>query len=73
MGIYCGYTDEGYTDLLHVTINSMGSGTYGYAKQAAQMLAEERPNTQLKIRLIDSHAYSMAYGWYLCDHAPSFP
>ena len=28
---YCKYVDEGYTDVVHVTINSTGSGTYDAA------------------------------------------
>ena len=25
----------------------------------------------MKIHLIDSHTYSMPYGWYLCESAPA--
>ncbi|MGN0975596.1 MAG: DegV family protein [Gemmiger sp.] len=67
--IYERYVDEGYTDLVHVSINSGGSSTYNNARQAIQMLAEERPGHTLKIRLVDSHTYSMPFGWYLCECA----
>ena len=67
--VYEKYADEGYTDVLHVSINSTGSATYNYAKQAAAELAEERPGHKLKIHLIDSHTYSMVYGWYVCEAA----
>lgn len=67
--IYGRYADEGYTDLVHVTINSGGSSTHGNAQAAVKMLDEERPGHGLKIHLIDSHTYSMAFGWYLCECA----
>ena len=52
---YCKYVDEGYTDVVHVTINSTGSGTYDAAVLAQNMLREERPDHKLNIHLIDSH------------------
>lgn len=67
--IYTRYADEGYTDVLHVSINSGGSATYGYAQQAAAQLAEERPDCTMKIHLVDSHTYSMVFGYYLCECA----
>jgi DegV family protein with EDD domain len=67
--IYCRYADAGYTDLVHVTINAAGSSTYNNAVTAARALAEERPGCALKIRVIDSHNYSMPFGWYLCECA----
>lgn len=67
--VYEKYADEGYTDVLHVSINSTGSATYGYAKQAAAELAEERPDCRMHIRLVDSHTYSMVFGHYLCECA----
>lgn len=67
--IYTLYADEGYTDVLHVSINSGGSATYGYAQQAAAQLAEERPDCRMKIHLVDSHTYSMVFGYYLCECA----
>ncbi len=67
--IYARYVDEGYTDLVHVVINSNGSSTYANAQKAIEMLAEERPGHAMKIHLIDSHTYSMTYGWYLCECA----
>lgn len=66
---YRRYVDEGYTNLVHVCINAAGSSTYQNAVQAAKMLPEERPGCQLKIRIIDSHTYSMSFGWYVCECA----
>ena len=55
---------EGYTDLIHVTINSKGSGTYQAAVLSRNLFYEEHPEAkeQLSIHLIDSQTYSMAYG-----------
>ncbi len=67
--IYGRYVDEGYTDLVHLSINSGGSSTYNNALKAVEMLAEERPGHSLRIRVLDSHTYSMPFGWYLCECA----
>ena len=66
---YCKYVDEGFTDVIHMCINSTGSATYDAAVMAQGYLREERPEHQLKIHLIDSHTYSMVYGWPLCKAA----
>ena len=66
---YTRYADEGYTDVVHVSINAGGSSTYDNAVAAARQLAEERPGCQMKIRIIDSHTYTMVFGWYLCECA----
>ena len=54
----------GYTDLIQVTINSKGSGTYQAAVLSRDLFYEEHPEAkeQLSIHLIDSQTYSMAYG-----------
>ena len=66
---YTRFADEGYTDVVHASINSAGSSTYDNAIAAAKMLYEERPDCTMKIRLVDSHTYSMVFGWYLCECA----
>lgn len=66
---YCKYVDEGYTDVLHVTINSTGSGTYDAACMAKDMLREERPEHRLNICLVDSHTYSFVQGEPICEAA----
>lgn len=67
--IYERYVDEGYTDLVHLSINSNGSSTYNNALKAVEMLAEERPGHKLRIQVLDSHTYSMVFGWHLCECA----
>ncbi len=66
---FCKYLDEGYTDVLYVSINSTGSATYDAARMGIDMLAEERPGHQLRIHLVDSHTYSFIYGWPVCEAA----
>ncbi len=64
---YCEYVDAGYTDVIHVTINRNGSSTYNNAVMAQDLLREERPEHHLRIHLLDSHTYSMAFGWYVAE------
>lgn len=54
----------GYTDLIQVTVNSKGSGTYQAAVLSRNLFYEEHPEVkeQLTIHIIDSKTYSMAYG-----------
>ena len=60
---FCKYLDEGYTDVLYVSINSTGSATNAAAHQAAEQLREERPDSALRVRIVDSHCYSLGYGY----------
>lgn len=66
---FCKYVDEGYTDVLYISINSTGSATYDAARMAISALKEERPGHSMRIHLVDSHTYSMVYGWYVCEAA----
>ena len=54
----------GYTDLIQVTINSKGSGTYQAAVLARELFFEEHPQAQeaFHIHILDSRTYSMSYG-----------
>ena len=55
---------EGYTDLIQVTINSKGSGTYQAAVMSRDMFYEDHPEAKetLQIHILDSMTYSMSYG-----------
>lgn len=55
---------EGYTDLIHTTVNAKGSGTYQAALLSREFFYETHPEakTALSIHIIDSGTYSMAYG-----------
>ena len=54
----------GYTDQIHVTINSKGSGTHQNAILARDMFYQEHPEAkdEFRIHIIDSMTYSMGYG-----------
>ena len=54
----------GYTDLIQVTLNSKGSGTYQAAVLSRNLFFEKHPEAkeQLAIHIIDSKTYSMGYG-----------
>ena len=67
--IYARYADEGYTDLVHLSINAGGSSTYNYAVMAMELLEEERPGYTMKIQVIDSHTYTMCYGYPVAEGA----
>lgn len=55
---------QGYTDLIHVTINSKGSGTYQAGVLAKEMFFDAHPDAEksFSIHIVDSKTYSMAYG-----------
>ena len=57
------------TDLIHVSINSKGSGTYQAAVMSRDMFFEEHPEAKLTIHIIDSQTYSMAYGMAVIEAA----
>lgn len=55
---------SGYTDLIQVTLNSKGSGTYQAAVLAREIFFENHQHAkeEFAIHIIDSKTYSMAYG-----------
>ena len=61
---------DGYTDVINVTINSEGSGTYNSACLAAQMFYEGHPDVKdFHIHNIDSQGYSCHYGYAVAEGA----
>ncbi len=54
----------GFTDIILVTLNSIGSGTYQAAVLSQTLFYESHPELteQFHIHVIDSKTYSMAYG-----------
>lgn len=62
--LYTETWEQGYTDLIQVTINSKGSGTHQAAVLARDLFFEDHPEAkdQLAIHIVDSKTYSMAYG-----------
>ncbi len=66
---YCEYVDAGYTDVIYVSINRGASSTHDNAIMGQNLLREERPEHHLRVHVVDSHTYSMAFGWYVCELA----
>jgi len=63
--------EEGYTDLIHTSINSKGSATYQNALQAREEFFEEHPEAKgaFHIHIVDSRNYTMSYGWPVLEGA----
>lgn len=55
---------DGYTDLIHTTLNSHGSATWQGAMNARAQFYEEHPEAKdvFRIHIIDSKTYSIVYG-----------
>ncbi len=53
---------EGCTELVHISINSKGSGTYQAAVLAREMCLEELPVSGVRVHLVESRTSGMAYG-----------
>lgn len=62
---------EGFSDLIHVSINSKGSATCANAFQAREEFYEEHPEAKdtFRIHILDSKNYSMGYGWAVVQGA----
>lgn len=57
--------EDGVQQLLYVSINSGGSATCEAAQMAKEKFEKAHPQSTLKITIVDSHTYSMAYGWFV--------
>lgn len=57
--------EEGYTDLIHTSINSKGSATCSNAFQARGAFYRDHPEAEesFHIHIIDALNYTMGYGW----------
>lgn len=60
---------EGYDDVIVILINSAGSATYGNALQALSNLKQENKTGSTKFHIIDSHCYSLGYGYPVVEAA----
>ena len=62
---------EGYTDIIHTSVNSKGSATWQNAVQMRDAFYEAHPEAREKfnIHIIDSRTYSMCYGWAVIQAA----
>ncbi|MDE5884138.1 MAG: DegV family protein [Oscillospiraceae bacterium] len=59
------YARDGYTDLIYISINAKGSATYQNACNARDLLYQEHPEYQnrMKIHILDGGNYTIAYGY----------
>lgn len=62
---FADYAAQGVEELLYVAINAGGSATYNNALLAAADFADSHPNSPMRITVLDSHTYSMAYGRFV--------
>ncbi|NLW78348.1 MAG: DegV family protein [Ruminococcaceae bacterium] len=63
------YDAAGIEEVLYVSINAGGSNTHDAAVLAAKRFHQLHPESKMRIHVVDSHAYSMAYGWYVVEAA----
>ena len=64
------YYNEGYDAVIMVLINSTGSKTYENALLARKNLLDEHPEmAKMRIEIIDSHCYSLGYGYPVIEAA----
>ncbi len=63
--------EEGYTDVISVSINSQGSGTYNNSILAKEDFFEKNPEAAKKMRIfnIDSKCYTLFYGYPVMEAA----
>jgi DegV family protein with EDD domain len=63
------YAEKGVQDVICVLINSAGSRTYSNAVQVRQSLMDENKIGSMKIHIVDSHCYSLGYGYPVVEAA----
>jgi len=61
--------EQGYTDVICVSINSLGSGTYNSSLMAKDEFFENNPEAKDKFRIInlDSKCYTVFYGYPIIE------
>ena len=61
--------NNGIEDVIVVLINGVGSGTFANAVQAAETLKSDGRAGNMRFHIIDSHTYSIGYGYPLIEAA----
>lgn len=63
--------EEGYTDVIYVTIGAGGSGTYNNATMAKQSFEENHSGDEnrMRIHLVDGRCYTATYGYAVAEAA----
>lgn len=69
--LYGDLFEQGYTDVIYVSINSEGSATYYNSVQAKDQFFEDNPDAtgNFNIYCIDSKTYSVGYGYPVVEAA----
>ncbi len=69
--LYEKYFGEGYTDIISISMNSLGSATFSSSQVAAQEFFESQPGAgkRFKIHTIDSGTYSGCLGYAVVEAA----
>lgn len=65
------YFEQGYTDVIYVSINGLGSATYSNSVKAREQFFEDNPDAlgKMNIYCIDSKTYSAGYGYPVVEAA----
>lgn len=58
---------EGYTDIINVSINSQGSGTFNNSIIGKNDFYEKNPDAKMRIFNIDSRCYTVFYGYPIME------
>ena len=63
--------EQGYTDIISVSLNSLGSGTYNNSIMAKNDFFENNPEAKDKLRIfnLDSKCYTLFYGYPVMEAA----
>lgn len=69
--LYGDLYEQGYTDLIYVSINAEGSATYNNSVMAKESFFEEHPEAADKLRIfcIDGRGYTAGYGYPVVEGA----
>ncbi len=66
---YAQLAEEGYTDIIHVSICKSGSATFDASILGEKQYREDMPDSTMKIHRINSRTYSMVYGYFIIEAA----
>ncbi len=66
---YQKFYDEGYTDVITVTLNAKGSATFNNSRIAMEEFYEKKPEAKDKMRIfnLDSKCYTIFYGYPIME------
>lgn len=60
---------DGYKNVIYISINSHGSGTFNGSIVAKETYLEEHPDSQLRIFNVDGLSYTLGYGYMVVEAA----